>query len=79
MTKQDKTRTLFAVAIERVVGMHWTASIEYLHADSIAHARILFTAGNSQPLLNRTMKIVAIGPAIGYFVEDNKGMILSAS
>lgn len=79
MNKQDKTKPLFAIALERVIGMKWVASIEYLHADNVAHARILFTAGNTQPLLNRTMKIVAIGPAIGFFVEDNKGMILSAS
>ena len=79
MAKQDKKKPLFAVAVEKVVGMKWVASIEYLHADNVAHARILFTAGNTQPLMNRSMKIVAIGPAIGYFVEDNKGMILSAS
>lgn len=79
MEKQDKKKPLFAVAFEYVKKGRWDTEIEYLHADNTGHARFLFCAGNTMQLLNRTMKIVAVGPAVGYFVEDNQGVILSAS
>ncbi len=79
MEKQDKKKPLFAVAYEYVKNGRWDTEIEYLHADNSGHAKFLFIAGNTQAMVNKTMKIVAIGPAVGFFVEDNQGLILSAS
>lgn len=59
--------------------VQWKADIEYLHATSQREARFLFTAGNSDAILKRKLKIVAVGLAINFFVEDKQGMILSAS
>lgn len=79
MEKQDKKKPLFAVAYMYVKKGHWETEIEYLHADDAGNARFLFCAGNTMQLLNKTMRIVAVGPAVGYFVEDKQGLILSAS
>lgn len=59
--------------------IQWRADIEYLHATSQTEARFLFSAGNSAAIVNRRLKIVAVGLAINFFVEDKQGMILSAS
>lgn len=72
-------KTLFAVAFRVKRRREWHIQIEYLHAENVETARILFTAGNSMMLVKRKMKIIGVSPAIGYFVEDNQGLVLSAS
>jgi hypothetical protein len=59
--------------------VQWKADIEYLHATSQSEAKFLFSAGNSVALVKRQMRIVAVGLAINFFVEDKQGLILSAS
>jgi hypothetical protein len=69
---------LFAVAVERLMrvrgnaGVTWKAEMIYLHATDSANARIRFTATH-----DRSYRIVALGPVIGYFVNDNHGDDLS--
>jgi hypothetical protein len=87
--KSETGKDLYAVAFRtahkvwsRKKARHvtqWKADIEYLHATSQHEARFLFTAGNSADILKRRIKIVAVGLAINFFVEDKQGMILSAS
>lgn len=68
-------RSLYAVAVEVARPQGWEADIRYLHADSSVHARAQFTCAH--PNRNR-YRIIAVGPAVGYFAEDNQGIILSA-
>lgn len=73
--KTTTQRTLYAVAVE-IRRLHgWEADIRYLHADSQVHARAQFTCAH--PNLSR-YRIVGIAPAVGYFVEDKNGIVLSA-
>jgi hypothetical protein len=64
--------TLYSVAYEKFVktGRHgyWKPEIEYLHAIDGAEARIKFCFANPN---RRTCKIIAIGPVIGYNVDDS--------
>jgi len=67
---------LYSVAYEkynRRTG-EWVPVMEYLHAEDAGHARVQFCAMNPN---RQTCKIVAIGPVIGYHVEDNEGKVLS--
>lgn len=71
---------LYAVAVERWQKRgrtyHLRATrIEYLHADSTIHARNQYCYSHPN---RRTHRVVAVGPAMGYFVEDQDGKILSA-
>lgn len=73
-----RERFLFAVAFEIGVKkgrtLTWTAGgIDYVHAYDEAEARKKYR--DSDPRLTR---IVACGRALGYFVHDNHGEILSA-
>ena len=87
--KSETGKDLYAVAFRaaykvwskknRVWVVKWKADIEYLHATSQSEAKFLFSAGNSVALVKRQMKIVAVGLAINFFVEDKQGMVLSAS
>jgi hypothetical protein len=58
-------KTLYAVAIENWTGFKWTPEIRYTHADSEAEARFMMGEGQ--------FRIVACGPAVGFFVEDKVG------
>jgi len=76
-SSSDK-KPLYAICFERYVKGKpdpVETGIEYAIVSDAAEARFHFR--RSYPNARR-MKIVAIAPAIGYFVEDNKGDILSA-
>jgi len=87
--KSETGKELYAVAFRRAHKVwskkklrwiqNWKADIEYLHATSQHEARFLFTAGNSAEIVKRRLKIVAVGLAINFFVEDKQGLILTAS
>lgn len=69
---------LYAVACERVVirdrQQLVIPEIVHLHAVSEGNARWVF----GQDPDNRKSRIVAVGPVIGYHVEDEHGDILTA-
>ncbi|MGH9968615.1 MAG: hypothetical protein ACREBG_12415 [Pyrinomonadaceae bacterium] len=68
-------RQLYAVAVERYKGgNNWTADIVYLHADGQRDARVKFLAGEPK---RKRVRVVAIGPVIGYNVDDKEGKQLS--
>lgn len=76
---QQEKRQLYAVAVERwqKVGRTYHmrgARVEYLHADSSAHARNQFCFSHPN---RRTHRVVAVGPTLGYHVNDQDGKILS--
>ncbi len=87
--KSETGKDLYAVALRKAKRiwskkrgrwvLKWEPDVEYLHATSQQEAKFLFTAGNSDAIVKRRMKIVAVGLAINFFVEDQKGLVLSAS
>ena len=68
----------------------WELDVSYLHAKDLTEARFLYSAGNSQELVNferyryrgryigPMRKIVSIAPAVGFFIENEKTMETSA-
>jgi hypothetical protein len=88
MHNSSDGKTLYAVAVEarRYYGIiqgrkrfsPWEGDIRYLHADDRNEAAIMFTAAHSQEILSKTLRIVDIAIAIGFFVEDEHGDVLSA-
>lgn len=68
---------IYAIAVERFNRQGWpvNVSVEYVKADDAAHAKAQFRVAEPNP---RRSRIVAVGPAIGFFVEDNHGEQLSA-
>ena len=79
MTEPVKPK-LWAVAAERMVKIngridHWIPEIIHLHATDRLNAQYVFM----QDSIHRTQyRIVAIGPVIGYHVEDEHGEVLRA-
>jgi hypothetical protein len=72
VTKDGKP--LFAVAFNILRRGHWRPHpVEYVHAADAATAKNLVIRG-----FQERIDIIAVGPAIGFFVEDNHGKILSA-
>lgn len=73
-------KILYAVAYNKRVktkrGYRWIP-VEpiYMHASDPQEVRLCVIQGNPRNLVD----IVAIGPAIGHFVEDNHGEVLSAT
>ena len=67
---------IYAIAVERYNRQGWptSVSIEYVEADDEAHARAQFRVAEPNP---RRSRIVAVGPAIGFYVEDSHGEKLS--
>lgn len=67
---QEK-RPLFAIAF---ILKGASIQFEYLHAENVNHARIQFCAAHP----NRVkFHIIDIAPAVGYYVHDNHGDVLS--
>lgn len=65
------TKPLWAVAVEYYKhGRLVRANIVYLHGTDAAHARGQYCLANPN---RRTHKVVAVGPVIGYFVQDDHG------
>jgi hypothetical protein len=70
---------LYAIASEKEVRngdgtSNWYAEIVHVHALDQANARFIFL----QDPEHRTRRIVAIGPVIGYHVDDEHGDKLRA-
>lgn len=73
-------KTLYAIACEKVVIHKRTkrrkiiVDIIHVHAESSSEAAWIFGQDGDYKRYN----IIAVGPAIGFFVEDNHGEILHA-
>lgn len=72
-------KQLYAIAAEIPIKhngkiVNWTAEITHVHAEDSLNARFIY----QQDPYHRTHRIVAIGPAIGYHVEDEHGEVLRA-
>ena len=75
----EPKRSLYAVAVEipikrrgKIIG--WKPEITHLHAFDSQNAKVTYL----QDPDNYSHRIVAVGPVVGYFVEDNHGEVLSA-
>lgn len=68
-------RTLYAVAVEgwNRRTRKWVADIVYIHAENEVHARNQYYVGHPN---RRTSRIVAVGPVVGMFADDDEGKIL---
>lgn len=70
---------LYAIACERVIKqgstVTWVPEIVHVHALDSANAKFIFL---QDPIHRKHYRIVAIGPVIGYHVEDEHGEILRA-
>jgi len=65
---------LHAIATERNVHGTWIPEIVHVHAADSAQAKFFFLRDPA----NRNSRIVAIGPVVGYHVEDEHGEKLRA-
>lgn len=75
--EHETPNKLWAIAYEKYsykLG-RWTADIMYCHGVDETDARVQFFTGNN---INFGIKIVAIGPVIGYHVHDDNGDLRSA-
>ncbi len=65
---------LYAVAFSILKRGQWHAHpVEYVHAPDALSAKSNVIRSYKEPI-----DIIAVGPAIGFFVEDNHGEVLSA-
>jgi hypothetical protein len=65
---------LYAIALNVFKRGKWHAHpVEYLHAPDAVTAKNLVIRS-----FKERIDIIAVGPAIGFFVEDNHGEVLSA-
>lgn len=74
-TKTDKLLYCICYEFKKAPGV-WDCDKLYMHGTDAEDIRLKFFQSNA-PELMREMRIVAIAPAIGYFVEDTKGEVLS--
>ena len=79
MELSNITKSLYAVAAEipikkkgKIIG--WSAEITHVHAIDSVNARYIYL----QDAKHHSHRIVAIGPVIGYHVEDEHGDYLRA-
>lgn len=71
-------RNLFCVALLVKKGGAWHGLKEYLHANDIQDARLQYMRVTPpKDLLKFPREVVGISQVIGYFVEDEKGHVLS--
>jgi len=75
-TKSTEKRQLWCVAAEEwdPVAKQWDLILRYNHAETELHARVTYCYARK----DLPFRIVAIGPTIGFKVDDNQGLILSA-
>jgi hypothetical protein len=55
----------------------WVSDKLYVHANDAGEARLIFLRSEN-PKTMREINITGVAPAIGMFVEDNHGEVLSA-
>ena len=76
--KNAKGETLYAISWCRrapsVEGGWRLMPVEYCHAPDDGRARAIFAASHN----GRRDKVIAIAPAVGFFVDDNHGEKLTA-
>ena len=80
LVKSESGKILYAVAYNKLVRkrnrLRWIPQeVEYLHANDAVEARAAVIHANARHQID----IIAVGPAIGFHVEDEKKVILSAS
>lgn len=78
MALAQNGQELYAVAFELYEprSKRWIPNIEYIHADSAAHAELHYKTLYPN---RRTCKIIGASLAIGFFAEDRHGDKVSAS
>lgn len=73
MVTNSKGHPLYAVALNIFKNGAWQPHpVEYVHAPDAVTARNIVIRG-----IKARIDIIAVAPAIGFFVEDNQGKILS--
>jgi hypothetical protein len=72
-------RPIFAVAVEVLnrKGEVVDCVIEYLHADDTRSANFQYRAAHTRELMAGKIRIVEVAPAVGWFVQDEHGEVLS--
>lgn len=78
--KVHEGRSLYAIACERLIKLptgEITIIPEIVHCHALDHANAKFIF-LSDPLHANQYRIVAIGPVVGFHVEDNHGEKLRA-
>ena len=75
--KTDTKKTLYCICYEyQIMGAVWGADKLYMHGEDAGDVRLQFFRSDA-PETMRRIRIVAIAPVIGYFVDDTKGNRLS--
>jgi hypothetical protein len=81
--KKDPKKNLFVAACE-VFGPtansqqpSWQPSFRYMHAEDTRHADVSFRAAHSREIMSGLMRVLVVGPVIGFFVHDSHGEVLS--
>lgn len=76
VTLKKNGMSLYAVAAAHYAGKgFWKQQIHYLHAESVAHARGQFCLGYPN---RKRVKIMEVGLAIGWEVNEKTGAIISS-
>ena len=80
MSDNQPKQALYAAALEHynAIGEVVHANIVYSHAPDQRTADISFRATYSREILAGTIRIVSVGLAVGFEVEDNHGEVLLA-
>lgn len=76
LTVDSDGKILYAICVEKVNRRSGKVipDIIYVHAANVGEARWIF----AQDPDYRQFKIIAVAPAVGYFVADNHGDVLIA-
>jgi hypothetical protein len=77
--KGSDGKILYAVCVEVYdkAGEVKKTVVEYIHATDYVNANWSYRTAHSSALIKGKIRIVDIAPAIGWFVEDSHGEVLS--
>jgi hypothetical protein len=75
----DEKKPMFSAALEYfdINGQMTHGNIVYTHADDQRTAECTFRAMYTRELLAGTVRIVAVAPPVGWYVQDNHGEVLT--
>lgn len=77
--KGEKGKILYAVCVEVLDknGQVKKSVIEYIHATDYVNANWSYRTAHSTALVSGKIQIVDIAPAVGWFVQDEHGEVLT--